>query len=78
MFFVIQQFLNFLISTLEDEIGLKVDFVPGSYISEETTNFSKLLAQMAWENHQGREYSPLKDIFNNSVKQNNYSYIFFK
>jgi hypothetical protein len=59
-----QQFLNFLISTLEDEIGLKVDFVPGSRISDETTKISKLLAQMAWENHQSREYSPLKDIFN--------------
>ena len=59
-----QQFLNFLISTLEDEIGLKVDFVPGSRVSDETTKISKLLAQMAWENHQGREYSPLKDIFN--------------
>jgi len=61
-----QQFLTFLISTLEEEIGYKVDFIPGSIVETPLKDIpiSNLLAQMAWENHQKREYSPLKDIFN--------------
>ena len=58
-----QQFLTFLISTIEDEVGVKVDFIPGASLDSKDIPISNLLAQMAWENHQKREYSPLKDIF---------------
>jgi len=57
-----QQFLNFLISTLEDEIGVKVEFIPG-ILKDEDTSISNFLAQMAWQKYQANEYSPLKDIF---------------
>lgn len=58
-----QEFLSFLIATLEDEIGTVVKFIPN--ISQTATACPlELLATMAWQNFQKREYSPLKDIFN--------------
>jgi ubiquitin carboxyl-terminal hydrolase 8 len=58
-----QEFLSFLISTLEEEIGIKVEFVPKINDIEENSNYINLLANMAWQNFQKNEYSPLKDIF---------------
>jgi len=69
-----QEFVNFLISTLEDEIGIKVDFIPGNY---PTTNLNKyisnlpLQAGLAWKNFQSKEYSPLKEIFNGMMCEAN-------
>jgi ubiquitin C-terminal hydrolase len=61
-----QQFLNFLITTLEEETGTKVDFIPGNPMKSkmEISNFSILpiLADCAWRNHQSKEYSPLKEM----------------
>jgi len=59
-----QQFLNFLISSLEEEIGVKVEFIPGIVKNNIDVPISNLLAEMAWQNHQRNEYSPLKNIFN--------------
>jgi ubiquitin C-terminal hydrolase len=59
-----QEFLNFLISTLEEEIGVKVEFIPKLHDFEKKPNYINLLANMAWQNFQKNEYSPLKDMFN--------------
>lgn len=59
-----QEFLNFLISTLEEEIGIKVEFIPKLNYIENETNYINLLANMSWQKFQKNEYSSLKDIFN--------------
>jgi len=60
-----QQFLNFLISKLEEEIGVNVNFIPGNYSLSSNENISSLplLAGYAWSQHQSKEYSPLKEMF---------------
>lgn len=58
-----QEFLNFLISTLEEEIGTKVTFIP-KYVDNNYSSYLNLLSTMAWQKFQEKEYSPLKDIFN--------------
>jgi ubiquitin C-terminal hydrolase len=64
-----QQFLNFLILKLEEEIGVNVDFIPGNLFSKieyKNTDFKSLhmLASSALRLHQSKEYSPLKEMFN--------------
>jgi ubiquitin C-terminal hydrolase len=62
-----QQFLNFLISKLEEEIGVSVDFIPGNLkriINGDNVSTLPLLAGCAWRQHQSKEYSPLKEMFN--------------
>ena len=59
-----QEFLSFLISTLEEENGIKVDFIPKLGDIKNKPNYINLLANMSWQNFQKNEYSPLKDIFN--------------
>jgi len=70
-----QQFLNFLLSKLEEEIGINVDFIPGnpielqklfSIMEYKNTELKSLpiLAGSAWRQHQSKEYSPLKEMFN--------------
>jgi len=58
-----QEFFSFLVSSLEEEIGTKVEFIPGNLVKTNTSYIS-LLASMAWQQFQAKEYSPLKDIFN--------------
>jgi len=57
-----QEFLQFLISKLEEEIGQKMEFIPGRL--DVKKNISDFMAEMAWKNFQANEYSPLKEIFN--------------
>lgn len=57
-----QEFYTFLISTLEDEIGTKVKFIPGGEVIKPST-YLTLLAESAWQRFQSREYSILKNIF---------------
>ena len=65
-----QEFFNFLISTMEEETGRKVDFIPGSNFKIENNKndplktLLKLKAQSSWENFIKNEYSALKLIFN--------------
>jgi ubiquitin carboxyl-terminal hydrolase 8 len=60
-----QEFLTFLISSLEEEIGEKVEFIPGGMnLINKNQDISIILAEMAWKNFQAREYSPLKEMFN--------------
>jgi ubiquitin C-terminal hydrolase len=61
-----QEFFSFLISTLEDELGTKTKFIPGGnmIINKDSQNITNLLAHMAWESFQAKEYSVLKNMFN--------------
>jgi ubiquitin C-terminal hydrolase len=69
-----QEFLNFLISQLEEEIGEKVTFIPGNFLSEvhsdEKLDFNAIIAMKAWETFQSKEYSPLKIMFNGMIESN--------
>jgi len=55
-----QEFFNFLISQLEEEAGMKSEFVPG--LNTIVTN--------SWTKFQAREYSPLKNLFDGLVQNN--------
>lgn len=59
-----QEFLSFLISTLEEEIGIKVEFIPKLGYIENKSKYINLLATLSWQHFQKNEYSPLKDMFN--------------
>ena len=72
-----QEFLNFLISTIEEEVGDKKVFIPGnnlelipSTINKKKFNYiiHNILAQKAWFNFQLREYSLLKTLFDGLIK----------
>ena len=59
-----QEFLSFLISTLEEEIGNRVEFIPKLLPIDSKPCPLNMLATIAWQNFQKKEYSPLKEIFN--------------
>lgn len=59
-----QEFLSFLISTIEEEIGVNVEFIPKFNEIEKNINYTNLLANIAWQTFQKNEYSPLKEMFN--------------
>ena len=60
-----QEFLNFLISTLEEEIGTPMEFIAGRmHDTNKNTFITNILAEMAWKKFQAKEYSPLKEMFN--------------
>ena len=66
-----QEFFNFLISQLEEEIGLKTKIIIGSFVDDIETDmvspiFSlrNIIAAKSKEQFQCREYSPLKNMFN--------------
>jgi ubiquitin C-terminal hydrolase len=65
-----QEFLNFLISQLEEEVGEKCEFIPGKILEENIIEQSleqsvqNILAIKAWERFQAKEFSPLKYMFN--------------
>lgn len=59
-----QEFLSFLISTLEEENGIKVEFIPKHGHIENKSKYINLLATMSWQHFQKNEYSPLKNMFN--------------
>ena len=71
-----QEFFNFLISQLEEEAGMKSEFIPGfNYIESDTqytvTNAIKnTIATNSWNKFQEREYSPLKNLFDGLVQNN--------
>jgi len=73
-----QEFFNFLISQLEEEAGMKSEFIPGfNYVeSELSTEYSvtnalkNITATNSWTKFQAREYSPLKNLFDGLVQNN--------
>lgn len=63
-----QEFLNFLISTLDSELGKEVQFLPGRNFNktkEESIQISllKIKANKIWEKFIRNEYSPIKLLF---------------
>jgi len=75
-----QEFLTFLISNIEEEVGLKLKYIPGANnimfnISKMTKlEFNKIInnisAQKAWFGYQLKEYSSLKKMFDGLIKTN--------
>jgi ubiquitin C-terminal hydrolase len=73
-----QEFFNFLISQLEEEVGMKSEFIPGfNYVeSESNTQYSiydaikNTIATNSWTRFQAREYSPLKNLFDGLIQNN--------
>lgn len=62
-----QEFLNFLISKLEEEVCSKVIFIPGSFKKEYhmslTDSLLNIQANKEWEKFVRKEYSPIKTLF---------------
>lgn len=74
-----QEFLNFLITKLEDEVGNEHNFIPGftkENMSSEIMKLSKdnilqnVIAKNSWSSFQRKEYSPLKPIFDGMIQNN--------
>ena len=71
-----QEFFNFLISQLEEEIGVKSEFIPGFNYVESDINYStdnavkNIIATNSWIKFQAREYSPLKNLFDGLLQNN--------
>jgi ubiquitin carboxyl-terminal hydrolase 8 len=71
-----QEFFNFLVSQLEEEVGVKTTFLPGlnykdtKKLTLEESIFN-ILATHSWSKYQGKEYSPLKNIFDGMIESNN-------
>jgi len=63
-----QEFLNFIISQVEEEIGIKMKMLPGRIKLDENTNsnnknFLTMMANLTFNTYQLKEYSPLKEMF---------------
>jgi ubiquitin C-terminal hydrolase len=62
-----QEFFTFLISQLEEEIGMKYEFVPGTKVGDNTISFNDsiniITANNAWNKFQLKEFSILKEMF---------------
>ncbi len=72
-----QEFFNFLISQLEEEAGMKSEFIPGfNYLESSTEQLNIIdslknsIATNSWTKFQAREYSPLKNLFDGLVQNN--------
>jgi ubiquitin C-terminal hydrolase len=71
-----QEFFTFLVSQLEEEVGLKSTFIPGLNYrdNQEIPNFNdsihNIIASNSWAQFQAREYSPLKNMFDGLVETN--------
>lgn len=71
-----QEFFNFLISQLEDEVGNVCEFIPGFNKEIEEFNLNpsltlqNIIARNSWNSFQCKEYSPLKPLFDGLVQNN--------
>jgi ubiquitin C-terminal hydrolase len=68
-----QEFFNFLISQIEEENGIKYNFIPNGEITFENNKnlaniFENIVASKSWLQYHIKEYSPLKEIFNGLTK----------
>lgn len=69
-----QEFFTFLVSQIEEEVGMKTQFIPGKNFKEEvkSLNFedsiSNIVANSSWNQFQSREYSPLKNMFDGLIE----------
>ena len=58
-----QEFLTFLLNTVEDEIKDHVLYLPGRKIEKTKVNVENLMALKNWENFTKNEYSIVKELF---------------
>ena len=59
-----QEFLNFIITNIEDEVSRKVMFIPGKDLNLVVRNpFSSIIANNNWEKFTRNEYSIIKTLF---------------
>ena len=71
-----QEFFTFLVSQLEEEVGMNSIFIPGFNYKENTLSLEfdesihNILASSSWTQFQSREYSPLKNIFDGLIETN--------
>jgi ubiquitin carboxyl-terminal hydrolase 8 len=66
-----QEFFNFLISQIEEEVGTKCKFIPGGEIHDKLLlnySFDNILASNSWMKFQAKEFSPLKNMFDGLTK----------
>lgn len=69
-----QEFFNFLISTIEEEVGEKHQFIPKLDSNQELSEKSfqesikNIIAISSWIKFESREYSLLKNLFNGSIQ----------
>ena len=71
-----QEFFTFLVSQLEEEVGMKTIFIPGLDFKEQIQDITfdkainNIIASSSWVQFQFREYSPLKNIFDGLIETN--------
>jgi ubiquitin C-terminal hydrolase len=72
-----QEFFNFLISQLEDEVGTKSEFIFGSNIMHVNNSrytpydtFNNINAAHTWMRFQANEFSPIKTLFDGLIQNN--------
>lgn len=64
-----QEFLNFLISTMEEEIGQNIVYVPNGS-DKQRTDYKIMLGINAYMSYNKKEYSILKELFNGLIINN--------
>jgi ubiquitin C-terminal hydrolase len=71
-----QEFFNFLISQIEEEIGTKSEFIFGSNVNETINDytpynaFNNIIAAYTWIQFQIKEYSLIKTLFDGFIQNN--------
>ena len=70
-----QEFFTFLISQIQEEVGVKSQFIPGLIdhsINDMNINdsFLNIISSHSWSLFQSREYSPLKNMFDGLIQTN--------
>lgn len=68
-----QEFFNFLISNLEEEIGVKTEFILGSNLENKCNNIiqdnlNNIIATESLIKYQSKEYSIFKNLFNGTIE----------
>ena len=58
-----QEFLTFLLNTIEDEIKESILYVPGRKIEKSKVNIENLIALKNWKDFTKKEYSIVKELF---------------
>lgn len=71
-----QEFFNFLISQLEEEVGMKTEFIPGfntnlfDKLNSIDYNIDNILSTISTKKYYSKEYSPLINLFNGMTENN--------
>lgn len=58
-----QEFLTFLLNSIDDDINYNVDFIPGRKMDKVKLNINNLIALNYWKKFTRREYSFIKQLF---------------